>query len=345
MILRESRALEWIQQRADEFRAYPYMIEKVIRALTLLESLVSAELNFIFKGGTSLMLLIDEPRRFSIDIDILVDPETTVEDILAEVSAAAGFDRYEEDIRKPRNIVKKHYKFYYGSVIVEEEAYVLLDVVFQANPFTDLESVPVKHFLLQSGDEPINVLIPPLPALLGDKLTAFAPTTCGVLLEDDRMGVAKQLYDVAGIYDRLTNLETVLENYQNVCAQVIQYRGVLLTPNDVLQDTIDTAINFCSHGNCGRVDQDQYRILIDGIHRLAQHIYGEKFRGAKPEIAMAKSAYIASCIRKRIKTKLVYSSEEDLSTWTFDDKRLVWLNKMKKGNPEAFFFMFRALAE
>ncbi len=52
----------------------------MIRALGLLEQLVINKLDFVFKGGTSLILLIDDPQRFSIDIDI--NTKVSKEDLL-----------------------------------------------------------------------------------------------------------------------------------------------------------------------------------------------------------------------------------------------------------------------
>ncbi len=43
----------------------------MIHALSLVEQLSSQGLDFVFKGGTSLILLLDDAGRFSIDIDIV----------------------------------------------------------------------------------------------------------------------------------------------------------------------------------------------------------------------------------------------------------------------------------
>jgi len=70
----ESFSIPWIMSHRD-VRQYakvnPPVLEKMIRALSLLENLVTNGLNFIFKGGTSLILIVKEPRRFSVDIDII----------------------------------------------------------------------------------------------------------------------------------------------------------------------------------------------------------------------------------------------------------------------------------
>lgn len=51
------------------------ILEKMVHALSLLEYLKLAGLDFVFKGGTSLVLLLEEGNRFSIDIDIISSVE------------------------------------------------------------------------------------------------------------------------------------------------------------------------------------------------------------------------------------------------------------------------------
>jgi predicted nucleotidyltransferase component of viral defense system len=42
-------------------------------------------LNFIFKGGTSLILLLSSARRFSIDIDIIVEKDVDIQRVLDRI--------------------------------------------------------------------------------------------------------------------------------------------------------------------------------------------------------------------------------------------------------------------
>lgn len=75
MILPESRSLEWIKKVAKQNRpTNPILVEKVIRAFSLLESLARSGCPFIFKGGSSLMLHFGSSRRLSIDVDIICPP-------------------------------------------------------------------------------------------------------------------------------------------------------------------------------------------------------------------------------------------------------------------------------
>ncbi|MDI6769244.1 MAG: hypothetical protein QMD04_06165 [Anaerolineales bacterium] len=58
MISAQSRAPEWIMGIREVSRGKaPILIEKMIMALMLVEELRLSGLDFIFKGGTSLLLL------------------------------------------------------------------------------------------------------------------------------------------------------------------------------------------------------------------------------------------------------------------------------------------------
>ena len=79
MIGKNTFTKEWIETVSHQVgrgkkNADPGLIEKVTKALLLLEELAKSDLTFIFKGGTSLLLLLNRMHRFSIDIDIIVDP-------------------------------------------------------------------------------------------------------------------------------------------------------------------------------------------------------------------------------------------------------------------------------
>lgn len=72
MIDLKSIEKDWIEGISKRKKADKILIEKVIRALLLLEGLSNSGLEFIFKGGTALMLLLGTTKRLSIDIDIIV---------------------------------------------------------------------------------------------------------------------------------------------------------------------------------------------------------------------------------------------------------------------------------
>ena len=79
MILPETYTKPWIEGFRNQFKtADTGIIEKMILALSLLEELANQKIEFIFKGGTALVLLFEKTLRFSTDIDIIttLKPET-----------------------------------------------------------------------------------------------------------------------------------------------------------------------------------------------------------------------------------------------------------------------------
>ena len=106
----------------------PILIEKMIMALTLVENLRLSGLDFIFKGGTSLTLLLGKPSRFSIDIDIVLAKSQNHLSFFESVVDQGAFYRYEEN-RRPGELPKQHYKFFFHSVIQNKESHILLDIL------------------------------------------------------------------------------------------------------------------------------------------------------------------------------------------------------------------------
>ena len=99
MIDPRSRSLEWIEQAKQHIPGVSDtpLVEKAIRALSLLESLVRSGCPFIFKGGTALMLHLDTSRRLSIDVDIVCPPGTDITQYLGKFGQEYGFTGAEED--------------------------------------------------------------------------------------------------------------------------------------------------------------------------------------------------------------------------------------------------------
>ncbi len=72
MIAKHCFTKEWLSKIKSDFPAIdPTILEKTIYAFELLSLLLQEEIDFVFKGGTSLLILLPQPKRLSIDIDIL----------------------------------------------------------------------------------------------------------------------------------------------------------------------------------------------------------------------------------------------------------------------------------
>ncbi|WP_281990927.1 nucleotidyl transferase AbiEii/AbiGii toxin family protein [Aquimarina aggregata] len=343
MISADSLSIEWVSSKIKEFKGDPIIVEKVIRALTLLEFLRTENLEFIFKGGTALMLMIQEPRRFSIDIDILIEKkDQNLELILNNVVEKSAFVKWEEHKRKTvSEIEKRHFKLFYEPLVKMrgDLNYILLDVVYETNPYVNVQQTDISHFLLTEEGSPIHVTTPTLEAMLGDKLTAYGPNTTGVPLTKP-MEVMKQIYDIAGIFDRISPLETVKQNFIKVAKRELMYRGFDSTDYKVIfDDIINTSHNFCIYG---RLDKKTFVTMRSGVSRLNNFIYGEKFREPQAQIAVAKATYLSSKLDSDSFSLEMFDNSVDMNDWVISDHHFSALNKLKKHNLEAFYYWHKA---
>ena len=99
MITRDSFTDERIRELQQKSGRDPVLLERAVYAFGLLEALAKVELPFIFKGGTCLMLLMEAPRRLSTDIDIIVAPDTDLDEYLNKASVIFPFQKMEEQKR------------------------------------------------------------------------------------------------------------------------------------------------------------------------------------------------------------------------------------------------------
>ena len=143
-------------------------LEKCLHAFELLGRLQQEGLDFVFKGGTSLLLRIPEPHRLSIDIDI-VCRDARLERVLGNC-VGTPFTRVEEDKRRhnhpPR---RRHWNFHYNSVNPEgaAEPYVILDVLEEDVLYPDVETIPIAASFLEP-DHAISVRVPTIDNLLAE---------------------------------------------------------------------------------------------------------------------------------------------------------------------------------
>jgi len=122
MIKQKCFTKQWIDsfKEKKEYKAIHLpVLEKMIFAFHLVEMLRSHGLDFVFKGGTSLTLLLKEGNRFSIDIDIICSTgREKLEKILDAVVKDSNFTSVAIDENRSYKVgvPKAHYDFEFNSV-------------------------------------------------------------------------------------------------------------------------------------------------------------------------------------------------------------------------------------
>jgi predicted nucleotidyltransferase component of viral defense system len=349
MISQETLTTKWLDEVSKSKRhADKILIEKVIRALLLLEGLVLSGFQFTFKGGTALMLLMNSAKRLSIDIDIIVeDKPTNLDELMEKVAEDKGFTRVELQHRPIRSQIEKaHYKFFYSPVhrTMAAEEYVLLDILFESNLYHDIKEHKIESSFLVTGDEPVRVKIPSYEDLLGDKLTAFAPCTTGIPYfrgeTSMSMEIIKQLYDIGNLFDVVEDLGVITKTFNNIAKAEIDYRSLQDTGiEDVLEDIYQTALCLSLRGADGEGNFEQLQL---GVTRIRNFIFSESYHLEKAIPHSAKAAYLARLIITGQKTIKKYTNPALITEAIIEAPHNTRLNRLKKSNPEAFFYWWKA---
>ncbi len=351
MIDSQSYEKTWLKARKSKYqRANPELTEKVIHAMSLAESLKNWGLDYVFKGGTSLFLMLPEPQKFSIDVDIITSaPREKLESVLSDLctSSPSGLQRFQLDENRsyqPTGIPKAHYSFWFISKLDQQEKHILLDVLYGEHDYPEIQEIPIQSEWLKTSGEPCYVTTPSLESLTGDKLTAFAPNTTGILYSKGKeLEIIKQLFDLQVLFDRISHLEMVKKSFNALVSKEIAYRNSagLITREEVLDDIIQTALLLVYRDRqLDDMSSSCYQELKRGISKIDSHLFVTRFRVDDAVVAASKVAYLAALI------KVDYQGEIRRFEQTINDTICSDLNKqlknIKKG--EALFYWYQTMS-
>lgn len=341
MIAKEAYSLEHVQTLRKKYGKDPSLLERVLFAFGLLEALVRVGMPFVFKGGTSLMLILERPLRLSTDIDILVEPGTDVDRFIREASKLFPFKAFEEDRRVGKNnIEKRHFRFVYSSPLRKEDFFIILDIVFADNPYHLVERCELRSDLLLFDGAPVLVSVPSAECILGDKLTAFAPHTTGIPFGVDKeLEIVKQLFDVSMLAERVLDCRALAATYDRAVVDEIGYRDLTITRDDVLRDTIQSCA--CVAGK-GVYDKEEYFLFLRGIRAVGGHVLSMKYGVSIAAEQACRVMHLASCLLAR-RSYVPIVSPEDYLQENIGKTRYKKLSYMRNQSAEAFAHVVEAL--
>lgn len=308
-------------------------------AFGLLEALVRVGMPFIFKGGSSLLLLLDHPQRLSTDIDIIVEPDVDVHEFIAKASIIFPFKRYTEQVRTGRNnIVKRHFKFYYDSPLLNREFHIILDILYEKNNYSSLVRRKIQNeFLIVDNDQEYCTIIPTANCILGDKMTAFAPHTTGIPINAQKdLEIMKHFFDIATLIEIMDDFSEVKATFNSIVMQEIGYRGLNLTGKDVLKDTIRAAI--CIIGN-GMFDPAEFPIFMQGTKAVSNHIFSEKYSGEKAALQACKIICFSACVLTDQNEMIKINRYEEYLNIKLSSKQYAKLSYIRKLNLESYAYL------
>lgn len=350
MISTESFSKEWILRRSEELRYNnKQLLEKVIRAFSLLEMLVDAGAPVIFKGGSSLLLILkDTLNRLSIDVDVICPPGADIRPYLKGLEEHGFMSivpvRTEHGGKQlPADHFRSFYEVVFGGG-EEDEAFIRLDVLYEDNPYEQTQLLPIDSpFLIQKGD-PLLVRVPSKEDILGDKLTAFGPETLGIpYYKEDRAGqqrrcsleIIKQLFDIGCLFDAVDDFTGALASFRKVSAVELGYRNMEGQIDKYFEDVRQSAMCLSTRSQIGQGRFEEFR---DGLIRIKGYMYQRNYYIENATVDAAKAAYLATSFQKGMTDIMKFDREADLSELTVFSAMPKELQRLRRSLPEAFWY-------
>jgi len=347
---------EWLDEfkkQKKHVRIDKIILEKMIYALHLLECIQVNGLDFVFKGGTSLLLLLKEGNRFSIDIDIICNQDRkAIEAVLQKVVDNSQFSSYELDAHRSYRlgIPKAHYAFAFDSVSKGNySGTILLDILIEDSIYPEIIESVIQTKWIDTA-KVIFVKTPSIDSITGDKLTAFAPNTIGVPYfkgvqnQSFAKEICKQLFDLSKLFEKISNIETVAKSYYAFAEQEIEYRKPIhksleLSPKTVLQDTINTCLIITKRGGKTEDEKTKFQELQKGIKAFGTGFLMEgRFRIDDAIAASSRIAYLATKILHNDLTPIIYYSNQDVKELTIKETDWSFVNRLKRQPDKSGFF-------
>jgi predicted nucleotidyltransferase component of viral defense system len=358
MIAEHCYSQEWLEsfkKQKEHQRIDKIILEKMIYALHLLEQLKINGLEFVFKGGTSLILLLEEGNRFSIDIDIICQLERTeIEKTLDVIVKNAQFNNWTLDEHRSyqEGVPKAHYKFHFDTK-QQGSGTILLDILFEEVLYPDIIELPVETKWIETN-EPTLIQVPSIDAITGDKLTAFAPNTIGIPYYKGEvlftMEICKQLFDLSKLFEHVDDVGVVADSFFAFAKQEIEYRksqsdNLDLTPESVLLDTIDTCLIIAKRGSGSVDEKNRFADLQKGIKAFGSgFLMSGSFRIDDAVLASARIAYLASKLLKNDLSPIIKYEDQNVKELNIKKTDWSFLNRLKRQpDKSSFFYWFKTV--
>jgi hypothetical protein len=225
---------------AQRGEARPEVAEQAARSLALVAALSKTGLPFRFKGGNSLLLILQSLERFSIDVDISTgEPRERIEACLdAAVKESGAFTRWARRQHKTKPwLPLASFEVYYDSVFPGAEGtFLFFDAQLHETRYAG-QRVAVRCGELFASEATAEVATP--GGILGDKLLTLGPFTYGIPLGKNKEAQRlKHAFDAARLSRAGPDLREVRESLAFCREQEDELQGRSHSMEESLLDTL-----------------------------------------------------------------------------------------------------------
>lgn len=323
-------------------------LEKAIFCLEYLGQLQEEGLDFIFKGGSAVQILLGNSwTRLSVDVDICTNAsKEEFESILRKVYEK--IDREAFLYSRRERVISSDVPFYLYRIetpaLTDRSRTILLDAI-GIKPKVPTQRTPLKAFFFDSS---VEVTTPTVGALLGDKLSTVGPNTIGRPLRDSRNGLeyVKHFCDINRLQKSDFCFEECAESYRESVGIQSKVRGKHFTLDECFDDMLITCrvaslpqqageqvSDKLLQGETKERAKNEFRILRDGLRRFRPFLVdGTSYVWDKLRVSAARTALLIKMIEDNIaedKAKAVLNANIPV-----DKEEILELIKRVKTIPE-----------
>ena len=290
---------------ANRFDAPLSLAEQAVHCLELVAELVRTGLSFQFKGGNSLLLVLEDPKRFSIDVDIATEEsreriETCLTQLVMEYGIFSKWTKRQHKT-KPWLPLSSYYCFYKSHYVKDEDAFVMLDAQLARSPYAT-HFAPICCKSLYRSDT--NVEIPFSSSIIGDKLLTLGPRTLGIPTgkgkEAQRL---KHVFDVSLLLSTMPRLDDIRKSLFACLEHENNLQKKTLRAADVLTDTVALCRTVRPFASIPQPDSAMEPVLVENIVGLpvfTEHLFSKNYEWTTLKKDMARTAMVmtAACTEK-----------------------------------------------
>jgi hypothetical protein len=280
----------------NKFDASEALAEQALHCLELVAELANSGLSFQFKGGNSLLLILDKPQRFSIDVDIATDePRERIESCLDKIHEQGVFVKWtkRQHKTKPWLPLASYFCFYKSHFVKDDEAFVMLDAQLVRSPYETRFS-PVCCGNLYISDSKAEI---PLPSsIIGDKLLTLGPSTLGI-----PVGKGKEAQRLKHVFDVSLLLKTrpLLHEVRKSFLACVEHENRLQEKEMTIPQLLDDTIAFCrsvmDYPAIPEINDTMNPVLVENIKGLAPfagHLFSKNYGWADLKLDMSRVALV-----------------------------------------------------
>lgn len=277
-----------------------HLAELAVYSLEMVAALVKEGLKFRFKGGNSLLVLLEEPRRFSIDADISTDEtKERIEECLDR--AVKSHDLFTEWKPRPHQTkpwlpMTSYYIFFNSHFSKPEDSFIMLDAVLHNSQYASVNKVVQCTDLYQS-DQVCE--LPSVSSLIGDKMLTLGPSTQGIPIgkkkEAQRL---KHVHDVSLLASRSPDLDEMRESIRLCMEQENNIQETSFKLTDIYQDTINfLSLPFKTNNVPETDDGNPYlKEIIVGMETFASFLFSGEYSWQRLQLDTARAALCFTAI-------------------------------------------------